>query len=128
MNTARSGSTSTSLVRKQVAAKRFVHNRSVQDRVVRNGMYTEGNLLRESRQLSNARNKYTTGMIENSSLAKQFVDSRKSQENYIAKEKKIGECIFCLDLLGSITQYLWITKFLNQFCACIAVRQSSPEI
>jgi hypothetical protein len=54
------------------------------------GMYVEGNLLRETRQFSLARNKYTTNMLDNSSLAERFIQSRKSEEDYVAKEHKIG--------------------------------------
>lgn len=53
-------------------------------------MYIEKALLRESRQFSKAKNKYTTNMLENSSLAEQFMHSKKSEESFRAKENKIG--------------------------------------
>ena len=53
-------------------------------------MYIEDSLLRESRNLSKAKNKYTTNMLENASLAENLVSNIKSVESYRTKEHKLG--------------------------------------
>ncbi|CAI2367218.1 unnamed protein product [Moneuplotes crassus] len=53
-------------------------------------MYVENALLRESRKMSHARNKYITNMLENISVADKVVQSRKSNQSLRAKEHKLG--------------------------------------
>ena len=53
-------------------------------------MFIENNLLRESRKLSQARNKYTTNMLDNTSLAELIVKSKKTQQEFDKKEHKLG--------------------------------------
>jgi hypothetical protein len=53
-------------------------------------MFVENALLRESRKLSQARNKYTTSMMDNASAAQLYVKTRKSQIDMMNKEKKYG--------------------------------------
>mmetsp|Transcript_5137 Transcript_5137/g.4919 ORF Transcript_5137/g.4919 Transcript_5137/m.4919 type:complete len:343 (-) Transcript_5137:363-1391(-) len=53
-------------------------------------MYVENSLLKESRKMSHARNKYMTNMLENISAADKFVQSRKSIEDFKRKEAQVG--------------------------------------
>lgn len=59
-------------------------------RSLKKGMFVENALLRESRKLSHARNKYTTSMMDNASAAQLYVKTRKSQIDMMNKEKKYG--------------------------------------
>lgn len=63
---------------------------SIPRKAFQKAMYVENALLRESRKLSQAKNKYTTNMIDNVSAAEKFVKSIKSKEEMKAKEHKLG--------------------------------------
>jgi hypothetical protein len=63
---------------------------SIPKSMLKKGMFVENVLLRESRKFSQARNKYTTGMLENTSMAERFVNSKKSQEENRKKQQKYG--------------------------------------
>lgn len=67
-----------------------IKDRSLPRKLTGKPMYIEDSLLRESRNLSKARNKYTTNMLENASLADNLVNNVKSVESYRAKEHKLG--------------------------------------
>lgn len=63
---------------------------SIPRKAFQKGMFVENALLRESRKFSQARNKYTTNMLDNASIAHKYVNSRKSEEDIRNKDQKLG--------------------------------------